>query len=90
MPDQPPTSAPDTARAADRKAKATVLVDLTLCKACGICISLCPADVFDTDEAGQAVPVRVDQCTVCRLCEWHCPDFAIEVFAERPNLDEDA
>jgi Pyruvate/2-oxoacid:ferredoxin oxidoreductase delta subunit len=23
----------------------------------------------------------LDQCTGCKLCEWHCPDFAIEIIA---------
>jgi len=77
-------------RSAGRKAKATVLVDLDLCKACGICIKLCPTTVFDADAAGQAVVARQEDCTVCRLCEWHCPDFAIEVRAERAGAGEDA
>ena len=61
--------------------KADVLVDLDLCKACGICITLCPTKVFDAGDGGHAVPARPEDCTVCRLCEWHCPDFAIEVLA---------
>lgn len=61
--------------------KADVHVDLDLCKACGICIKLCPTTVFDADAGGQAVAARQEDCTVCRLCEWHCPDFAIEVIA---------
>jgi 2-oxoglutarate ferredoxin oxidoreductase subunit delta len=68
-------------RSGTRKARATVTVDLELCKACGICISLCPTHVFDPDAGGQAVPVRQEDCTACRLCEWHCPDFAVEVLA---------
>jgi len=62
-------------------AKADVLVDLELCKACGICIALCPTKVFDAGDGGHAVAARPEDCTVCRLCEWHCPDFAIEVLA---------
>lgn len=50
-----------------------------LCKACGICVSLCPATVFDVTAGGQAVVARPEDCTLCRFCEWHCPDFAIEV-----------
>lgn len=61
--------------------KATIHVDLDLCKACGICIKLCPTTVFDADADGQAVPARQEDCALCRLCEWHCPDFAIEVIA---------
>ncbi len=56
-----------------------VAVDLDLCKACGICITLCPEDVFDADDQAMPVIARPDACTACLLCELHCPDFAIEV-----------
>jgi 2-oxoglutarate ferredoxin oxidoreductase subunit delta len=61
--------------AADSK----VAVDLDLCKACGICINLCPEGVFDADEQALPVVARPGDCTACLLCELHCPDFAIEV-----------
>jgi 2-oxoglutarate ferredoxin oxidoreductase subunit delta len=56
-----------------------VALDLELCKACGICIELCPEEVYDRDKLGFPVVARVDDCTFCLLCELHCPDFAIEV-----------
>jgi len=56
-----------------------VEVDLDLCKACGICIELCPEKVFDRDKLGYPVVARPGECTSCLLCEFHCPDFAIEV-----------
>ena len=56
-----------------------VAVDLDLCKACGICIKLCPEGVFDADDQAMPVIARPDDCTACLLCELHCPDFAIEV-----------
>jgi len=56
-----------------------VALDLELCKACGICIELCPEDVFDRDNQGYPIVARVGDCTSCLLCELHCPDFAIEV-----------
>jgi 2-oxoglutarate ferredoxin oxidoreductase subunit delta len=76
-----PDETTSQSEAAVHAAKADIVVDLELCKACGICISLCPTHVFDTDDGGQAVAARPEDCTVCRLCEWHCPDFAIEVLA---------
>lgn len=91
MPDDVAASAPAPPRqkrAGARRVKADIVVDLGLCKACGICISLCPTHVFDADDAGQAVAVRPEDCTVCRLCEWHCPDFAIEVLAREAGDDE--
>ena len=90
MPEETTASARETTGRPGRKVKATVLVDLDLCKACGICIALCPTKVFDRDAAGQAVVARQADCTACRLCEWHCPDFAIEVRAERAGAGEDS
>ena len=60
-------------------ADSKVAVDLELCKACGICINLCPEGVFDTDDQAMPVIARPDDCTACLLCELHCPDFAIEI-----------
>ena len=58
---------------------AMVQLDLELCKACGVCIELCPDKVFDRDKLGYPVLTRPDDCSQCLLCELHCPDFAIEV-----------
>ena len=65
--------------ARDEGLVAQVALDLELCKACGICIELCPETVYDRDKQGYPVVARVDDCTSCLLCELHCPDFAIEV-----------
>jgi NAD-dependent dihydropyrimidine dehydrogenase PreA subunit len=81
---------PEYQRTAARKVRAAVLVDAELCKACGICISLCPEHVFDRDPAGLAVAARQEDCTACMTCEWHCPDFAIEVRVERAKVASDA
>ena len=58
---------------------APVEVDLVLCKACGICVALCPEKVFDADKGGIPLVARPADCTQCLICELHCPDFAIEV-----------
>jgi 2-oxoglutarate ferredoxin oxidoreductase subunit delta len=57
-----------------------IVVDIDLCKSCGICRQLCPANVFDKDRKGRPTVARAEECTTCRFCEQHCPDFAIEVF----------
>ena len=47
------------------------------CKACGICIELCPQKVFDADRDGYPIVARGLDCTQCSICWIHCPDFAI-------------
>ena len=55
------------------------IIDKNRCKACGICVELCPKDVFDTDDLGRPIVARLADCTTCLFCERHCPDFAIDV-----------
>jgi 2-oxoglutarate ferredoxin oxidoreductase subunit delta len=58
-------------------------IDDVVCKGCGLCIYYCPRDVFEfTDKRngkGYTIVdvVNLSECTVCRLCEIGCPDFAI-------------
>jgi len=55
------------------------------CKACGICIALCPAKVFKKNQDGKPVIKDPDACTGCRFCEFHCPDFAISINERFPD-----
>ncbi|MBI2914759.1 MAG: ferredoxin family protein [Firmicutes bacterium] len=57
-----------------------VEINLDWCKSCGICIGICPVDVFQADERGRPVVAAQDRCTLCRKCELLCPDFAIDVY----------
>ena len=58
------------------------------CKACGICIALCPKHVFDTGTDGKPIVARPEDCINCGTCEIMCPDFAIGWF-EDPLHDEE-
>ena len=53
-----------------------------LCKACGICIALCPTKVFTATPEGKALVSNESACTGCLSCEMHCPDFCVEVEAK--------
>ena len=60
------------------------------CKVCGICVALCPQDVFDSDGRDVPIVARLEACTACRFCELHCPDFAIEVEAAPAPAEAEA
>ena len=55
------------------------------CKACDICVSVCPAGVLamrlePTSTLGAMVEIIAPQsCIGCNECELSCPDFAIYV-----------
>ena len=55
------------------------------CKACGICIAFCPAEVFEKSETGAPIIKNPDACTGCMFCEYHCPDFAISIQKRYPD-----
>ena len=52
------------------------------CKGCGICVYFCPGKVLDLDDSDKVVLQKPENCICCRLCEFRCPDFAIEVITE--------
>lgn len=62
-----------------------VWVNEARCKACDICVSLCPAGVLgmrlDPHKVlGKVIEVaHPESCIGCQECELHCPDFAIYV-----------
>ena len=78
------TDAGTEAKSSKRRPPEAILIDLDLCKSCGICSELCPQDVFDVDELSQPVVARLDDCTTCGFCERHCPDFAIAIRRPEP------
>jgi 2-oxoglutarate ferredoxin oxidoreductase subunit delta len=66
-------------------ANTPVWVDESRCKACDICVAVCPAGVLamrpePTSTLGAMVSIiEPDSCIGCNDCELNCPDFAIYV-----------
>ena len=62
-----------------------VWVNTDRCKACDICVDVCPAGVLAmkpdaTSVLGAMISVVAqDDCIGCNECELSCPDFAIYV-----------
>ena len=58
------------------------VVNREWCKGCGICVRFCPKKVLELDKADKVVAARREDCICCRLCEFRCPDLAIEIETE--------
>ena len=60
-----------------------VWVDTTRCKACDICVAVCPSGVLSmkqepTSTLGAMISIEhPEACIGCNDCELNCPDFAI-------------
>lgn len=62
-------------------------LDKKLCKKCGVCVSLCPREVFTAGPGGEPVVAYPERCSRCALCFYRCPDFAIQL-VENQELQE--
>ena len=58
-----------------------VVVDQSACIACGRCLEVCPAGVFDWSASGRAEAVDSAACIRCGRCLQACPAGAITVSA---------
>jgi len=65
-----------------------VKVDWTKCNGDGICVDVCPVDVFELQDivehpdTQKSVTVREDDCILCMACVASCPTEAIIVEEE--------
>ena len=62
-------------------------VDINRCKACGLCVSVCPKKVISIDTAlitrsGMGSAVISEGCIGCGSCYIVCPDIAITIRKE--------
>jgi 2-oxoglutarate ferredoxin oxidoreductase subunit delta len=66
-----------------------ILVKVSWCKGCGLCVEYCNRGVLEMNGVLPKV-VNAEKCTRCLQCEVICPDFAIEVREGQVALVEDA
>jgi len=64
------------------KAKFKLNVHSKRCKECGICYAFCPKNNLKAGTDGTPEMIDPQACTGCKLCEYLCPDFAIQVDRE--------
>jgi NAD-dependent dihydropyrimidine dehydrogenase PreA subunit len=63
-----------------------IAIDESGCRACNLCVEICPTDVLEMDSGGDiAKVVRIDDCIGCTSCMYLCPSRCLEVteFAEQ-------
>ena len=60
--------------------------DQKLCKGCGVCIQICPMDVFRMDKKNSKALIKYpEDCQLCELCVLECPTKAIIVTPEKSS-----
>ncbi len=55
-----------------------IVVDNAKCSGCGTCAETCPVSVFEVKD-NKSIPVKPEECLVCRACEVQCTENAIQV-----------
>ena len=67
---------------------AKIKVDLTRCKGCFLCASVCPKGVLEpstelSDKGFEIVHLaKPEECIACGMCFKMCPDYCIEITDE--------
>ena len=70
------------------KPKVNIDIDENLCKGCALCIHFCTKKILEasskTNNKGYPIPCAVlpEKCSLCRICEQMCPEFAITLEEE--------
>jgi len=57
---------------------ATLKLDESICTGCGLCLAVCPHEVF-TIVDGKAHIIDLDACMECGACSGNCPVSALSV-----------
>lgn len=61
-------------------AKKKLVLTVSWCKACGICMQLCPRKVLGEEEVTKKVSIIApEKCNGCGICELSCPDYVFTI-----------
>lgn len=56
----------------------SVTIDYDLCEASGVCVNVCPDDVFE-DKNGRTEVIDAEACSLCWKCVENCSSGAIDI-----------
>ncbi|MEW5955555.1 MAG: 4Fe-4S binding protein [Candidatus Micrarchaeota archaeon] len=60
--------------------KGVITVDLDKCTGCGVCVKVCPMNIYEMKNGKTSVkPGAEDDCIQCHACEVNCPVKAITI-----------
>lgn len=63
------------------------IIDKEKCVACGVCIAICPMQIFAPPQEGQQPEVRFpEECWHCLCCEADCKQKALKVRLPLPLM----
>jgi 2-oxoglutarate ferredoxin oxidoreductase subunit delta len=67
--------------------KKKLVLTVSWCKACGICMQLCPRKVLgEEDVTKKVLIIAPEQCNGCGVCELSCPDFVFTIEETEEDL----
>jgi ferredoxin len=57
-----------------------ITIDQSGCRACNLCVEICPTEVLEMDSSGDyANVVKVDDCIGCTSCLYICPSRCLDI-----------
>jgi glutamate synthase (NADPH/NADH) small chain len=57
------------------QADAALIVNRSWCKACDLCVEVCPSGILALDVSGRITVSDISRCIFCGLCALRCPDY---------------